>query len=115
MNDIRSTITESVSLPSEAGTYVNRVVAALEEREHSIVESLVTFATQRGLDEVTAKSALQQAGLTIPVEPEPEPEVPAAVAANDGTDESQVLALLRSLDDKVNALAGFARQHGFRG
>lgn len=100
-----NTVVETSLRESGRGAYISYaapVVSALTEREQEIAENLIQFAVSKGLSQEEAKAAVEQAGLTLPVEPEPEP---VAVEAS----------TLSSLQRSIESLTRFARQHGYRG
>lgn len=106
MSTIHETITNSVPLPAGAGTYVNRAVAALEEREVGIAEALISFATEKGLSEADAKAALADAGLSVPTDPEPEPvNVQGNESVTVGGEQTDLVSLVSRLAGQVEALA----------
>lgn len=104
MSTIEQTVNDALSSAglSRYSREAAPVVAALVEREQTIVDGLVRTATQAGV--VSEERAKQIAvGFGLSVRPEPEPE-PVATEADTSGDEGL-----------LTRLVAFARQHGFKG
>ena len=120
-----SSIAETVNgAPNQAGlgqyqSHARPVVEALNTREQSMAEQLITFATQQGLSEEDASAALRQIGMTLP-NPPAIGTVASADAANqtatmeaEGGDNADLGTVLARINATLEDLAGFARQNGW--
>lgn len=92
---------EQVAAPVEAETGDEGF-----DREYA-AQVIRQAAETEGLNPEVVESVLVQAGLVDEPEEEPEEE--------NFSDEDDVLALLRSIDERINGLTEFARANGYRG
>lgn len=105
-NTIESALNNDPSVLRSYGTYIDRVVTALEEREERAIESLISGGVNLGASENQIEGLLIDAGLRTA----PEPEVPAEPQSV----EAQIASLteqVRVLTETVsNALTSARRQ-----
>lgn len=102
MSTIRQTILDALgSLPIGYSDYVDRAVAALEEREYEAVESIITDAGRANVSYDDAREAIDRAGLQV--RPEPEPVLVDKPAGNDD--------YAGSLVERIERLERLAREH----
>lgn len=101
---------------SQYQSHARPVVTALNEREASIAESLIGFATQQGMAEEDAAAALREMGMTMPAPPPTIGTVASASAANQAAsgEDGDLAAVLGRINSTLEDLAGFARQNGWR-
>jgi hypothetical protein len=88
------------------------VIAEVERAEQQAVQTLIQFATGRGLSRADAERALTQAGLTVAA---PQQAARPAQAAQGGDLGENSHAILVRLAGQVDALTAFARENGYRG
>ena len=99
---------------SQYQSHARPVVDALNEREQNMAEQLIGYATQQGLSEEDAATALRQVGMSMPTPPAPAATgtVASADEANQGGDLADVL---NRINETLTSLAQFARSNGWRG
>jgi hypothetical protein len=113
VSTIRETVVNALdpSVVRSYGTYIDRVVEALEERDGQIADALMTFAESKGLRPGDAKDLMIEVGL---IEPEPVVEVHTAEGTEGSTDLQAVLAAIEGLRGEVAAIKSAAARHGVR-
>lgn len=74
MTSIRETITSATRIPYGYDSYVNPVVEALTEREHTLSDKITSEVVSRfGVSTEQVRSALEGIGMAVRPAPEPEP------------------------------------------
>jgi hypothetical protein len=110
VSTIQETVDQSLAAAGYGsyGQYARPVVTALVDREQNIVGRLIEFANNSDLDTDAVRTALAEAGLHMPPAPQATMQ---ATGGNDG-DLAQVLA---QINQTLQGLSSFARQHGYNG
>lgn len=109
MSTIQETIQQSLQDAGYGGyrQYAQPVVTALVDREQRIAGRLIEFAQNSDLDVDAVKSALQECGMTMPVETQQD----TATATSDDS----LAQTLGRIEQALTGLTAFARQNGYTG
>lgn len=115
--NVAEIVTETLQSEGRAQyvSYASGVISAIEEKVDGAVAHLTDFAVSRGLSEEQIESVLIEAGLVTP-EPEAE-QVEEFETIGEGIDAviATIAASMQEVNQTLNGLVGFARNHGFRG
>lgn len=116
MTTIRDTITSV--LPSDIARgnsfIVDQAVSALTEREYAFSEQIIdTVSYQFGVSKEEVKARVEQLGMAVRPEPEPEPVAPSVEELNDMLDaKPSKKGKKGGLAKRVKRLEKLAREHG---
>lgn len=96
-------------------SYATPVIDALVQREASIVDNIMEFATAQGLSREQAREACRTAGLSVP-DPEPTPITQGQEGGGDlAATLARIEAGMNSMNQQVSSLTRFARDNGYTG
>lgn len=98
MSSVRDTVITTMQ-SAGLGSYASQagpVITALENRESEIVDNLISFASENGMDKATSLRALNDCGLTVSPQAVDGVSEDPRIAAMEAT-MAEVQAALRSL------------------
>lgn len=117
MTTINDTVNQAMNTAGLSGytQHVAPVVTALVDREQRIVGSIIEVAQQSDLDVSAVRQTLANAGLHMPAEPVAQQPLDAVGVNVPAGTEGDLARVLARIDQTLNGLVGFARNHGYNG